>query len=262
MKLTTARGSSSSPSTCHPAAARRGQVTRLTVKTFKGGPGGKTRAPRASPPSRSATARTRSGATAPPRYWTRPSSRTDRTAAAAAAARVASWMATARADHPATGSGAASYGATAPGCRAASSLACRGPRSPARVCPKLSASRSSPAAAAGRPSFSRDSRRPWLSREQLSARDRRAEKRVRFLLCVRLPRITAPTASAQRMPLASYKRPPPTETRCPRRATKLLMQVPPTHLARGAAAPRPVGTCTYVEINFRTPHAIDATSSP
>ncbi len=236
-------------------------MTRLTVKTFKGGPGGKTRAPRASPPSRSATARTPIYERAPPPGKSSPSS-SFQEAAAAAAARVASWMATARADHPATGSGAASAAATAPGCRAASSRACRGPQSPARAGPKLSASRPSPAAAAGRPSFSRDSRRPWLSREQLSARDRRAEKRVRFLLCVRLPRITAPTASAQRMPLASYKRPPPTETRCPRRATKLLIHVPTNHLESGAAFPRPVGMYTYVEINFRTPHAIDATSSP
>ena len=103
----------------------------------------------------------------------------DGEAAAAAAARAAAWTATARADHPATGSGAASAAATAPGCRAASSRVPRAPKSGAGLS-KTFASRPSPAAA-GRPSFSRDSRRPWLSIEQLSARDRRAEKRVLLL---------------------------------------------------------------------------------
>ena len=155
-----------------------------------------------------------------------------------------------------------SAAATAPGCRAASSRACRGRRSPARVCLKLSASRSSPAAAAGRPSSGRDSRRPWLLIMLLNARDRRVEKRVHFLLYVRLRRITAPTAFAPPTQLYDDRRPPPTETRCPRRATKLLIHVPTNHLENEEAFPRPVGTCTYVEIKFRTPHAIDATSSP
>ena len=120
-------------------------VIMITVKTVKGGGTGKrtTRAPRASPPSRSATARTPIYERAPLPWTSWPSS-SFQEAAAAAAARVASWMATARADHQATGSGAASAAATAPGCRAASSRACRGRRSPARACLRLWGARSSP----------------------------------------------------------------------------------------------------------------------
>ena len=192
-----------------PGRSEAWQVTRLTVKTFKGGPGGKTRAPRASPPSRSATARTPTYERAPPPWMSWPSS-SFQEAAAAAAARVASWKATARADHPAKVSGAASYGATAPGCRAASSRACRGPQSPARAGLELLASRSSPAAAAGRPSFSRDSRRPWPLTKRLNAQDRPVATRVRFEPSVRLPRITAPTAFAPLMRRVFYKHLPPT----------------------------------------------------